>query len=160
MGWWSEGVMGGDGPCDVEAEILEILNIGGDFFDRFSNERELPEDIEMVRATFTKKLDEIIKMIEDEAVEDMGIGYQVLGVQMMRFGVPISDELKAKIVEAANNDEWAADDKTRQHCMQSFVADLQKYDNKTPTELSEPDEGLFAALAEHLDKGKDGLVNK
>lgn len=173
MGWWSAAVLGGDGPCDIQCTIRDMMGLDESFFDRFDNPkaRTSKKDIEQARKIFRGRffMKRVTKMIEDGEYDDVNIGYQVLGVMMMEFGVPISRRLKARIIEAAREDSWAAEqredddeeaEKDRIEAMDSFISDLEKYDNKTPTQLSLPDEGLFAKIAKHLAEDKPGLVNR
>ena len=83
----------------------------------------------------------------------------VLAVMMMRVGAAMTLKTKTTAIRAAQDDEWAQDDKERKKYIDEFIKALDNYDNKTPTEITE--EGLFTAIAKHVatDK-KGGLVNK
>lgn len=168
MGWWSTAVMGGDGPADVAYDIMGIIEeqLPPEMRARFADDdgdgeevdAELTEDdFCQMRDAFANVLPQLIEMIEKEEGYEAYIGYQVLGVSMMMHGAYIPDDLRAKIIDCAKEDEWAQDDEERKGFMDSFIADLEKYDNKTPTLLSEADEGLFNTL---LDVLEQGLINK
>jgi hypothetical protein len=167
MGWWSAAVMGGDTPADFEGKFLDIIGFGGSFFDRFGGE-ELPEAREVISKKFNAKtVGKIERWIDREDPQyfgsfhdDRNIAYQVLGVMIMRYGVAMDAELKKRIIQAAKDDDWSKEDGERKAIMKSFIADLKKYDNKTPTELTEQDQGLFGAIGKALAKNKEGLVNR
>jgi hypothetical protein len=157
MGWWSAAVMGGDTPLDMEAHFLDIAGIGGSFFDRFDGSAFSKENITEIQKKFTpSKIDKMVEFIEKEdpryfCCDDKEIAYQTLGVVMMRFGVPISDALMGRMLEAAMNDEWSQQDDERANIIVSFIDDLLAYETK-PTELTVADQGLFAKFAEVLGK--------
>lgn len=147
MGWWSAAVMGGDGPLDTQGDILEKIGLDDAWYgDGLITEKML----DSARKKYEKYLPTLIKEIEDDGDDYTNVGYQALGAVTMRLGFPISAELKERIIEAANDDEWAREDEERAEVMKSFIEDLNKYDNKTPTELSMADEGLLFALAKRI----------
>lgn len=195
MGWWATTVMGGDTPLDWEAEIFEALSINlfageddqGDYL-----EETYQEHVARVKARFTQEgLDAAWDVVRDAKYDEV-IAYQVLGVIIMKYGFPITQEQKQVIIDYAKWDEWAQDDaeeslypdwvnenevyedydptqadfirmfnsSERGRHILTFIATLDRYDGSTPTELSDADTGLFAAIAEHIESGKTGLVNK
>lgn len=133
MGWWSPTIMGGDTPLDIECEWDE--------------------------KGFNKKppTDEDLKHFFDCAVRWTGgerfIGPQVVTVLMMRYGWPISDELRERLLDESTEDETDAegwnDPAERLRHVANLQATLRNYDG-TPTEVAE--EGLFEKIAE-------GMVN-
>lgn len=147
MGWWSTGIMGGDTPYDFKDEIYDICGIE-EFGE--SSRNLIPKE------TFLNNLPKILEYI-GASEYDQEIGYQVLGVMMMEAGVEISPELKATMIEAAENDEWASEDEERRAAMRQFIMFLDVYDGSKPVVIRTP--GLFETIAKHLEDGKEGLVN-
>ena len=145
MGWWSKDIMGGDSPLDFEDEIYEICGV-----DKF------PEDhdgiIELSKSVIETNLVEILEMLP----EDDEIGFQVLGVLMMKSGAVMNDTLKALILFNSKHDEWAKQDSERQEIIDSFCKAIESYDG-TPIVITS--KGLFEVIAQHLEDGKEGLVN-
>jgi hypothetical protein len=135
MGWWSEDIMGGDDPLDIQYLIYTALGL-----EEHDEEVEIPAhkfDYDKIIA-FTSKDDDYW------LTGDTGnIFHQVLGVMMMRSGAVIDDALKAKFIEAAEKDEWAngtdgyedESDVKRQKKMQQFIATLKEYNN-IPTDIN------------------------
>jgi len=164
MGWWSAAVMGGDEPLDYQLEILALLGYTYDDYTEFWVDGKLREEIKKeIAERFEKAHDEI----GEWAAQTGGIAYQALGVEMMGYGLPISPEFRALIVQAAEEDEWAAEQRAnpagqqdRVQAMQSLISDIQKYQDGTPTELSEPDIGLLNTIFTAILDGKTGLVNR
>ena len=121
MGWWSEDVMGGDTPLDLEAFIYDALEIEHD------GEIKIPKD------KFDYK--KIVKFLKKREGNDYwlkgdtgNIFHQVLGVMMMEVGAPIDKKLKAKMIKAATNDEWANEGVLdRQERMDRFIYNLNHY---------------------------------
>ena len=150
MGWWSETVMGGDTPLDYECDIFHIAGV--DFDKYFDDEYKEGE----IRQLLLDNLEEIVTRVRDGY-----IGSQVLGVEVMRFGLPADHPRVQEALQEARSgaecDEWAFSDKTRKQYMDAFIKQINEYDG-TPTEISS--EGLLEVIAEHLEAGGKGLVNK
>lgn len=147
MGWWSTGIMGGDTPLDFEDEFYGICDI-----EKFEEDsiNSIPKGV------LAEKLPEILEYIQKTG-DDMGIGYQVLGVLMMDSGAEISMELKAAMIQSADNDDWASENTERADIMKQFVNSLNVYNGSTRIKITTP--GLFETIAKHIADGKTGLVN-
>jgi hypothetical protein len=151
MGWWSKDIMGGDSPLDAKDEIYGICNVeefgdDGREITREDIEANLPEILEKFRGTEN-----------NEYYSDRAIYFQVLGVLMMETGAPISEELKAEILENSKTDEWASEDEERKQIVEGFHTAIESYDG-TPIVIKS--RGLFEVMAEHIADGKTGLINK
>jgi hypothetical protein len=147
MGWWSKDIMGGDIPLDFEDLLYGLAKV-----------EKFPEDVDgntigmadiPVKSLTHEVINAYIAYIEKDKYEKE-IGYQVLGVMMMKIGAPISKELKAKIIEAAQLDEWAMADTDRAFIMGQFIGILSAYEG-TPIEIKS--KGLFETMAEKLNEG-------
>jgi len=152
MGWWSTDIMGGDSPLDVKDEIFGICEVN-----------EFPDEgpaVKLKAKDFEEKGPQILEMLRklknNQYYDDHAIGFQVLGVLMMEAGAPISEELKAEILEASGRDSWAASNIERGVKIESFQRAIREYDG-TPRVIKS--KGLFEVIGEHLDGGGTGLVN-
>lgn len=124
MGWSDACVMGGDSPMDWEANLCE--KAGGHYDDDEGNV--------YTREQLESKLPELLAYIEG-CRGDQGIGFQVLGVMLLGTGAELTSEAKAKITKAAENDEWASEDRERQVHMQDLIECVQNHEPGTPTEV-------------------------
>ena len=156
MGWWSENIMGGDTPLDIESFIyhaLEIEQFPDQENDNYGEVIKIPAD--------KFDYDKIVAYLKNREKDDYwlkgdygNIFHQVLGVLMMKFGAPISDDLKKKMIEAAENDVWANGDEydeadeDRKSKMDDFIKTLNSYDGVTPIKINS--KGLFETIAEGL----------
>lgn len=147
MGWWSKDIMGGDSPLDVEGKIFEICNV-----------EQFPEDDSVGKLTkkdFEKNLPTILehlrKIENNPYYDEFAIGYQVLGVLMMKCGATIDEDLKIEIRSASETDSWAAEDDERREIVNNFHKALDSYDG-TPIEIRS--RGLFEVMAQHFSEGK------
>ena len=149
MGWWSEDIMGGDSPLDLQSFIYDALDINQYPNDDYEKVVKIPKD--------AFNYEKIIKYLKDKDADnyyltgdDGNIFHQVLGVMMMEVGAPISDELKANMIIAAEQDEWANEDggnEDRKVRMNNFIATLKSY-NGTPTVIISA--GLFETIAKGI----------
>ena len=139
MGWWSEDIMGGDTPLDIQGCIFDFV-IGND-----DEEWIDPESFD---------LEKLLKDMKDSdwsfflKGNDRNIFFQVLGVLLMMNAVPIPDHLKQEMFDAANNDEWAKDSEERQEVMDGFIQALELYDGSKPIIIKS--KGLFEVMAERM----------
>lgn len=158
MGWWSKDIMGGDSPLDFEDEIFGICAVTK-FPDDFNFDEDTPAELK--KEDFERNLPAILEMLRkqenDDFYDEFAIGFQVLGVLMMKAGAPISDELKAEIRAASETDSWAKEDPERKEIVDGFHKALEAYDGNPIIIKSR---GLFEVIADHLASGKEGLVNK
>lgn len=145
MGWWSADIMGGDTPLDIQDYLFEIFGVE-------RNYEDAKKDVIPAEAFEYIKIMEYFGKRKDTywLNGDTGrIFHQVLGVLMMKVGAPIDDTLKAKMIKAAENDEWANEDgeEERKQRMDSFIKALNEYDG-TPFVINSA--GLFDKLAVHM----------
>lgn len=134
MGWWSEDVMGGDTPLDLQSFIYNALDIKQYPDKDYEGEIVIPSNV--------YDYDKIVKhLAKDDEYWLNGntnnIFHQVLGVMMMESGAPISDELKANIIIGAEKDQWANEDggdELRKKIMDSLIETIKSYDG-TPTKI-------------------------
>jgi hypothetical protein len=148
MGWWSTTIMGGDTPLDFEGRIYEALGI--EMFGK-RGYNEIP------KKKFEDKQNDVVKAIEELGKKgwDVQIGLQTLGVMMMKSGAKINRKNKPLIIDAAESDEWAKEDKERRKHVNNFVTALRSFTGKKKVLIT--NEGLFEAFEKH--KGP-GLINK
>jgi hypothetical protein len=129
MGWWSDDIMGGDTPLDLQSFIYDALG-----FIKYPEDSD--EKVRIPSDGFDYK--KIVKFLKDRDGDDYwlksdtgNIFHQVLGVMMMESGAPISKTLKNKMIKAAQQDEWANEDggdEDRKDKMDAFIAKLKNYD--------------------------------
>lgn len=155
MGWWSATIMGGDTPLDGEYELFRFLGLKSD-------SKTYEYDAEEAKRLLSSRPEDILAYINDEVSDyNRDIYKQVLGVLIMRYGSTFDEDTKTAVIEAAQSDsEWKEDgeyDPEREKYITEFIAQVNNYQNQ-PTEIKQ--EGLFEKIAEHLDSGKPGLVNK
>lgn len=92
MGWWSEGIMGGDTPLDIRAE----------FEDRFGSDD--PDATEENKLLCVPTADEGLAFLNDTMTEwnfgsDYPIIKQVTGFLVMERSAPMNDELRRLVIE-------------------------------------------------------------
>jgi hypothetical protein len=148
MGWWSTTIMGGDSPLDFEDAFYGICDA-----EKWDGNKQVP----IPAKTLAIHLPKILDYIQECEGWDLQMGYQVLGVMLMKSGCPIPRELKDKIVWAAENDEWAQGDGERMRHCQKFAKQIQSYEG-SPTKVDQ--EGLFEVFLKHKETGGSGLINK
>ena len=151
MGWWSDDIMGGDTPLDLESFIFSALEIEQNPEGDYDKEVIIPAD------AFDYK--KIVKYLKDRDGDDYwltsdtgNIFHQVLGIMMMKSGAPINKTLKAKMIKAAKNDEWANEDlehndEGRRDKMDAFITKLKNYDGTSTIIKSK---GLMETMADAI----------
>lgn len=160
MGWWSTTVMGGDSPLDAEGDLYDIIFEGSKYQDgceRMDAEDEGELTKEAISKALLERLPELLERVRGPAL-DLDIHRQVLGVMILKYGVPITDLTSEAIelaIDGAKCDEWAHEDEERAAHMEAFILQLNEYDGNL-TEVKH--EGLFEKLAEKLADGS--LLNK
>lgn len=128
MGWWSEAVMGGDSPLDWEGDISDY--IGGHF--------DADEGHIFTREQLESNLVDVVKRIETSGT-DVKIGLQVLGVLILKTGAQMPDEVRDKIVKAAEEDDWAAeDDRNRKAHMRDLIEKIKAHEPGSKSEVPAP----------------------
>ena len=141
MGWWSTTIMGGDSPLDYEDAFYSICEV-----EKWPEGKRgmAPLPKEAIESKLSLLIDNINK--EEEGWYQQ-IGYQVLGVKMLKAGCEISEGLKAKIIQACNEDEWALEDEERKKHCQDLARKVKDHTNVS-TEVES--KGLFEAFAEKI----------
>ena len=151
MGWWSEDIMGGDTPLDFQGSIYEKL---GSNWQASQSEKKRVFD-----QASAKTLAELIPTIvtqwgcgepgEDFHTNETSIGYQVLAVEMMGCGSPISDSLKADMLQWIPLDGWSQEDEDRKAKITELVEKLNSY-HSFP--ISIESKGLMEVFQERVAK--------
>lgn len=154
MGWWDEGIMGGDTPLDFK----------GNFEDRFGSEdpefNEWRVEDGHAPIPFVKPDPQDVVAFINEIGDKWGDGEilkQVTGFLVMERGAPMNDELRALIIQGIDEEisegaeSWGSPE-TRIARLQEFRKAVEAY----PAEGSEvqmPESpGLFSKMAEHLSR--------
>jgi len=140
MGWWSETVMGGDTPLDVEGTIYNDLGIKGPY-----------EDVPLLirKNAFIEHAKQLTCLVTPYG----NIGAQVLGLIAMELGVPRNSNYIENILQDAKHsaiyDEWALENLNgeRRKCMVAFVKVIDNYTGN-PTQIES--KSLFDVMEEHL----------
>lgn len=146
MGWWSEAVMGGDVPMDWEGDISDY--VGGHF--------NADEGHVYTREQLEANLLDVVGMIEADKY-DPEIGLQVLGVMVMKVGAAIPDEVRDKILKAAEDDRWAAeDDRKRKAHLRDFIKRVRAHKPGSTSEVPSP--SLLDQVEREMAQEKYGLV--
>lgn len=139
MGWWSTDIMGGDTPLDFEDQFYDICKVNK-YPEKGKRNNLSKEDLE-------NNLTEIVNFLDENRWGENHIGGQVLAVLMMRAGASISDNLKAAMIEACEEDQWAKEDYERHETINGLISALNAYDG-TPIEIRS--RGLFEVMEEKL----------
>lgn len=149
MGYWSSDIMGGDNPLDWKDRIYDICKVE-EFTDIVAPSPDSPRWIQnkLTSKDLTDNLPEILKMIDEASgySDDVNIALQVLGVLMMEAGAPIPEDLKKRMFNACNEDEWSKTDAERLKATDGMIKALALYDVKTPIVIRS--RGLFEVRAE------------
>lgn len=150
MGWWGTGVLEGDEPSDVVGfvcdELLEgVVQSAEDATVSYS-------DYEQEQDRLTHIVTEKLKAGEHISIAidisngvnswgwcDSNIALQALGEMVMRRGGLMTDELRVKCREAAENDKWAQTSDGRKASINSYISRLDVY-GVIMVKLSDTDE--------------------
>lgn len=137
--------MGGDAPLDAKDEIYSICGIK-EFPENGTQAMISPQD-------FEKNMPAILEFLRsqenDEYYDNRTIGFQVLGVLMMRSGTPITEELKSEILMESEKDTWSTEDEERNQTVRGFEEALRSY---TGEPIIIRSRGLFEVIGERLSK--------
>jgi len=140
MGWWSTDIMGGDTPLDYKDAFYDICGVD-----------EFPETgvrVKLTREDMETHLNEMVEFIDKNEWDDSDIGYQVLGVLLMRAGATINGDLRDFIMQACENDAWATMDDERQIATTNLFNAIRDYENGTPVVITS--KGLIRVITEKL----------
>lgn len=142
MGWWSTDIMGGDSPLDWEGDFYDVCGV-----DMWIGNKQKP----LTKEILEKNISAMVSKVENEKyAEDRNIGFQVIGVLLMKSGSVIDPTLKKKITQACKDDEWAKEDDERKASVNSFMEKLKEYKGETPVVIKS--KGLFEVMAEKISK--------
>lgn len=140
MGWWSTDIMGGDTPLDYKDAFYDICGVD-----------EFPETgvrINLTREDIETHLNEMVEFLDKNKWGDSDIGYQVLGVLLLRAGATINGDLRDFIMQACENDEWAAEDDRRLAATTNLFNAIRDYENGIPVRITS--KGLFEVMFDKL----------
>jgi len=129
MGCWNESIYGGDNALDWKENIYGICNV--EEYDSDMKQLPIPKEV------FISKMEDILNVVgsEDLEREDSNIGYLVLGALMMYSGVEIDEHTQSRIFKAADEDEWAKDNKVRKIVMNNFKGIIKDYNSENPINI-------------------------
>lgn len=170
MGWWNQDIYGGDPPLEWRENIYATCEA-----EEYNDKHALNP---ISKEVLSKKIDDIINLINTSETDndDKNIGYQVLGAIIMHAGFDIdeSEDLRKRIIEASEDDDYAKDDLSRKNVMKNFKNLVKNYDSSNPVDVStinifkESDEveediskefkeifGLIKARIKKLENGKE-----
>lgn len=164
MGWWGKGIMEGDSPSDasycieqavIPSDLLQKLD------DAYEDEERYLKLQEEVTALF-KNPDTVTDIFNrlgeiNTAGVEGEIMVQVFGVTIMGRGGVLNDVQRAAVRQGFLDDEWAQEDAERKAVVDAAIAQLDAYDNATPTEIES--KGLLETIAEKMAQGHQGLIN-
>lgn len=126
MGWWSDDIMGGDPPYDIQAHFEELA-----------------------APVTPEKAIELISKLAKEWYWEEPIIKQVVGFQMIERGYEMSDALRALVIDGIDNDEsddWN-DPEKRKRKLAEFKAIVLAYPAEGAEESPLPhQEGLFEVI--------------
>lgn len=173
MGWWDEGIMGGDTPMDIQGCIEETV------FEERLNEGNM--DRKMTASLFSERLPAVLDCMNsggwwsDE--ESQQIFLQVIGYNILELGAFMPEDLKEKILQACDDDiafcssgskevGWSNPEKRVQR-LKEFREQVEKYEGQ-PVELHK--RGLFEKMSSmeslhcnscnHINPPKSNFCNK
>jgi len=127
MGWWSESIMGGDTPLDFKGEFEDRFGSLDEAFNEYRAEDgqppipyRLPESPEVI---------EFLKI--GEKWGDQHILQQVTGFLLMERGAPMSEELRALVIQGIDEenpteDGWS-NGEAREKVLHEFKAAVLAY---------------------------------
>lgn len=111
MGWWSEDIMGGDTPLDIQGLMFEAAGLTDDEGLDIFAAQEYPKDL---ATRLYKAMPAIIKTYKHFDKYDSSVWYQVAATVVMRAGMPVTDNrikgLLKMAIRQAPKDEWALED--------------------------------------------------
>lgn len=95
MGKDTPFIMEGDGEADVEISLVESCGLN---YEKYINNKEI-----LTKSLLESHLDELIKIVDNM---NHHVAYLILGVLILKTGSQISDNLREKIIKAA---DWKYD---------------------------------------------------
>lgn len=152
MGWWDEGIFGGDTPLDILIDVEACLGLEGDeriystdlFKDKEQLRQKVCDRINLQWDTYIGKRDELLKRYG----RDSDIVTQVFATVLMGVGARMPEEFRRQAVLAGQNDDWASEDTERRGRMNEYVHAVEEYKDGCPVTLTQ--RGLFEKVFEKL----------
>lgn len=135
MGWWSTQIMGGDHPMDRECDIFAEIGIKPSRVHLVKKEN--------IRKRLIERLPNLIESFSKRKDDDLSISFQVLAFVLMKYGVPISQEVKDNLIEKISLDEWAKEEPERAKNIHYLIEDLKSYEGEPQTTHQR---GLFETM--------------
>ena len=156
MGWWDEGIMGGDTPLDFKGNFEDKFGSTDPEFNEWREEDGKPT-IPFVKPD----PQEVLTFINDFdwrwGRDDEPILKQVTGFLLMERGAPMNDELRALIIQGIDEEisegapTWNSPE-TRIARLQEFRKAVESYPAAGANVEMPESPGLLSKLAEHLSR--------
>ena len=139
--------MGGDSPLDYLSDLAEAVGLK---FDRECSGEEYREKtfhgFHFTREILESNMDAVKKSLRKNKGHVYG---QVVGATFLWAGAEMPEELKSRVIEDANKDEWAAEgDAERRHHIRDFIEKIENH--KAGERMQIAEEGLFQKFAEAM----------
>lgn len=130
----------------LTALVYELAGVEDDTTLTLKASSWAPEASEQAVAAYRAEQDRHVRVV-----------WQVLAVVAMAAGAALSDEVRATMIAAGVEDDWAASNPARRAAMDRYVACLRDYRNGVPTALSSATLADAVVRAEQV--GHVGLLN-
>lgn len=154
MGWWDEGIMGGDTPLDFKGNFEDTFGSTDPEYNQYLIEDGKPP------IPFVKPEPQAVVTFINENSQRWGddeILRQVAGFLVMERGAPMNDELRGMILDGIDQEinegatSWNSPE-TRIARLQEFRKAVVAYPD-SGADVSMPESpGLLSKLAEHLSR--------
>jgi len=140
MGWWDDGVMGGDTPLDFMSDVARVIGAkydGGN-----------PEVI--TKARLERGAAKLLRLAQGLTDDDRAIMAQVIGWLFLTRGARLTPKLKQEVLRGIGEDAWAREgDLGRVNKMIAFSSAVARYrPERGPMKLTS--KGLFQVMNERL----------
>lgn len=150
MGWWDEGIMGGDTPLDFSGEFEDKFGSK----DPHVNEWRI-EDGKEPLPFIIPTAEQGVEFIKANQGYDGAIAAQVTGWLMIERGAPMSNELRQLVLsgideEISEGAESWGNPETRIARLQEFRKVVEAYPQDGSQVDMPANPGLFEKLANHL----------
>lgn len=132
MGCWKETIYGGDTPLEWKENIYELCKIQE--YGKNNKSKSIPVK------NLTKNMSSILELVDAaEDTDERNIGYMVVGAICMHSGYYIDVNLKEKIIESIDKDEWSKENGVRRNVCKNFKKIIKEYDAKTKINIEKVD---------------------
>lgn len=154
MGWWDEGIMGGDTPLDFKDSFEERFGSLNSSFNEYRAENG-HEPVPFVKPDPQDVVDFITNFIWHWNNDEKPILKQVVGFLVMERGAAMNDELRALVLEGIDNEleigskSWNIPE-LRHARLQEFRKIVEAYPVDGDSVEMPKSPGLFTKLAEKL----------